>query len=205
MNDNVIHHAHKTHGMSTSKIYGVWCTMKSRCNNPHTQKYNIYGGRGIKVCDEWQNSFESFYAWAMSHGYSDGLTIDRIDSNGDYTPDNCRWVSLKAQERNRRDNHIVSYNGMMMPLVEACEQAGISYDVAKVRINKLGWDAQKALDTPVTRYEPITYNGETMSLNAWARKLGINRDTLRWRIKRCGWPIDRAMTEQVAGGRTSDS
>lgn len=78
--------------------------MKQRCNNPNNKKYKDYGGRGITVCTEWENSFEAFYDWAMESGYDDGLSIDRIDVNGNYEPSNCRWATMKEQRHNRRDS-----------------------------------------------------------------------------------------------------
>jgi hypothetical protein len=95
----------KTHGKSNTRLYHIWVGMKSRCLNPHNIKYNIYGGRGIKVCSDWLNSFEEFCDWAMANGYADNLTIDRIDGNGNYEPSNCRWSTLSEQNKNRNKWH----------------------------------------------------------------------------------------------------
>lgn len=90
-----------SHGMSNTKIYRVWCGMKQRCNNPNNQEYHRYGGRGIKICKEWNDDFDKFGKWALSHGYKQGLQIDRINNNGDYEPSNCRFVTPLENMHNR--------------------------------------------------------------------------------------------------------
>lgn len=92
----------RTHGQTKSRLYRIWHNMKNRCFYTNSNCFDDYGGRGIKVCDEWKNSFEKFQDWSMSNGYSDNLTIDRINNDGNYEPSNCRWVSMKEQCSNRR-------------------------------------------------------------------------------------------------------
>ena len=91
------------HGGSNTRLYNIWCDMKSRCSNPNERAYKWYGGKGISVCDEWKSDFAQFKNWALNNGYNDSLTIDRVDSNKNYCPDNCRWITYKKNvERAKR-------------------------------------------------------------------------------------------------------
>lgn len=91
------------HGLENTRVYNIWNNMNYRCYNAKSNNYKYYGSRGITVCDEWRNSVKAFYDWAMSNGYSDDLTLDRIDVNGNYEPSNCRWVTMKVQNNNKRN------------------------------------------------------------------------------------------------------
>lgn len=137
-----------THGMTETRLYRTWCKMKERCNNPNTEHYCRYGGRGIKVCEEWNTSFESFREWAYSAGYDENLngreqSIDRIDVNGNYEPSNCRWISHKEQCRNRTNNSYILLEGKAITISEFCETNGISYGAFVRRRLKKGLSAEQ--------------------------------------------------------------
>lgn len=114
-------------GGKVTRIYRIWSQIKTRCYNPHDEHYKDYGERGICVCDEWREDFESFHHWAVNNGYSNGLTIDRIDVNGNYEPSNCRWATSKEQSANKRNTVLVTYNGETKTLKEWSEITGINY------------------------------------------------------------------------------
>ena len=137
-----------THGKSKTRIYRIYTHLKERCYSKNDKRYDDYGGRGIKVCDEWLHDFMSFYNWSMDNGYTDDLSLDRIDVNNDYCPENCRWVTIKIQENNRRNNHILTYNGETKTLSQWSEITGIRSQTILRRI-KLGWNTHDALTTKV--------------------------------------------------------
>lgn len=141
----------KTHGMSNTRIFGIWSGMKNRCYIPSSSNYEIYGGRGITVCQEWLYDFMSFYNWAMENGYSDGLTIDRIDPNGNYCPENCRWATIKEQSNNRRNNRFLTAFGETHTVSEWSDISGIGRRVIETRIDDLHWNTEKALTVPVRK------------------------------------------------------
>lgn len=144
--------ASKTHGAcvngKSARLYTIWCNMKSRCGNEKHHEYYNYGGRGINVCPELENDFSSFAKWAKSHGYKEELSIDRIDINGDYCPENCRWATKKEQANNRRNNRIITVNGVSKTMSEWSDVSGVSSSTIWARMNRYGWDAAKAVLTP---------------------------------------------------------
>ena len=133
------------HGKSYIPLYYVWNNIKQRCHNSNCKNYKNYGGRGIAVCDKWKDNFQAFYDWALNNGYSDNLTIDRIDVNGNYEPNNCRFVNMKQQERNKRNNRNITINGEMHCLKEWCELLGLNYQTVFTRIYR-GWSIERALE-----------------------------------------------------------
>ena len=134
------------HNDTNTRLYGVWCTMKSRCYNRAVKHYHRYGGRGIVVCDEWKNSFKSFKDWSINNGYSEGLSIDRIDNNGDYSPTNCRWVSFKIQANNRKSNKLLTYKGETHNLTEWAKIININPKTLFSRLYS-GWSIERMLDS----------------------------------------------------------
>lgn len=109
------------------RLYRIWCCMKARCYNKNLKAYKDYGGRGIKVCEEWINNFRKFEKWALSNGYEDILTIDRINNNDDYKPSNCRWITRTEQNRNKRNNIYITYNGGKILLKDYAKEKNIDY------------------------------------------------------------------------------
>ena len=139
-----------THGESRTKLYHVWQGMKSRCNNPNYHQYHLYGGRGISVCDEWMD-YINFKEWAINNGYKPGLTIDRIDTDGNYCPENCRWVTQKEQQNNKRTNRTITYNGETHSLMEWCELLQLNYERVSSRLD-YGWTFEDAISLPKNSY-----------------------------------------------------
>lgn len=119
------------HGDSRTRLYSIWRSMKERCYNEAHMHYKHYGGKGIHVCDEWKNSFPSFKKWAIENGYNDGLSIDRIDNNHGYFPENCRWIPLKDQPKNRCTNHFVSVNGERLTVSDCARKYGIAISTVR--------------------------------------------------------------------------
>lgn len=132
-------------------LYCKWQGMKYRCYNPRAIQFHNYGARGIRMCDEWRTSFASFKDWALKNGYRAGLSIDRIDVNGNYEPSNCRFADNKTQGRNRRYNMLVTYNGIRATVADWAERTGVPYTTMIERYRK-GWSPNDMIERPKRKY-----------------------------------------------------
>ena len=183
------------HGEGKTKLYKVWSSMRDRCNNPRCKDYKYYGAKGVRVLPEW-DEFLDFKRWALRNGYQEnsGLSIDRIDSNGNYEPRNCRWATRDTQANNMSSNHIIEYNGETHNLTEWAKIKGINPRVLEKRINSYHWDITKALETPANSHR-IKYeiDGSVYGLKELAKKYQINYYTLYNRIFSYGYTIERAL------------
>jgi hypothetical protein len=139
-----------THGKTKTRIYRIYNNIIARCYKPTNTRYSVYGGRGISVCEEWRNSFQAFCDWAMTNGYRDDLTIDRINNDGNYEPSNCRWIGNKDQQSNRSDNHYITCFGKTQTLQQWADEYGIRFNTIIGRLVR-GWDIERALTTKVKR------------------------------------------------------
>ena len=137
-----------THGLCGTRLYNIWGCMVQRCYNDKTPCYNLYGGRGITICEEWRCDFGAFYDWAMKHGYKDDLTIDRIENNKGYSPDNCRWITAKEQGNNRSTNRYLEFNGERHTISEWGELLGIDSETIASRLRR-GWSIEKTLSKEI--------------------------------------------------------
>lgn len=178
------------HGKSKTRLYNIWLNMKARCYNLNNHKYNDYGGRGITICEAWLNDFQAFYDWAMANGYSDDLSIDRIDVNGNYEPSNCRWTDNETQSNNRRSNRFIEYNGKSQTIEQWAKELNVDYKKFHSRL-KRGWSIEKAISPKNNTIKEVTYQGKTQSISSWARELNITSATLSCRLRK-GWDIKRA-------------
>ena len=133
------------HGYTHHPLYSRYYHMRSRCENKADRGYEWYGGRGIKVCDEWRNDIVAFIEWGIANGFKEGLSLDRIDNNGDYSPENCRWADATQQCNNRRTNAFLSLNGEKHTYAEWGRITGINQLTIRNRIEDLGWSVEDAL------------------------------------------------------------
>lgn len=192
-----------------SRLNSIYNGIKNRCNNPNIKGYVNYGGRGISICEEWNNSeivkdkkgsyskgYLAFREWALNNGYTDELSIDRIDVNGNYEPSNCRWVTIKVQNNNTRQNNYIEYQGQTKTLAEWCEEIGIKYDTAWQRLYVHHWSVEKVFTTKNNAtLKLITYKGKTQSLTKWCKDLNLNYDCVQNRLCYLHWSVERAFEE----------
>lgn len=191
----------RTHGDTKTRLYRIWTAMKGRCSNKNIPCYKYYGGRGIDVCDEWKTSYQSFKEWAINNGYAEHLSIDRIDFNGNYSPENCRWVTRKEQARNTRKNRFYTIDGETHCMSEWESRFNISHSLIDKRM-KIGMSFEDALKTPIQEIVTeriFTFQGESHNIAEWARILGMKEGTLRNRLMNYGdnFTIEQAFTEKT--------
>lgn len=143
------HMKHDTHHLSNTRLYRIWNAMKNRCYLKSHHAYSRYGARGITVCAEWKDDFEAFYDWAISNGYSEGLTIDRIDNNGSYSPENCKWSTREEQVNNRRSCVLITYNGETKNLMQWCKLLNLPYKLIHQRMHLKNISFEEAISIPI--------------------------------------------------------
>lgn len=188
-----------------TRLSNIYQQMKNRCYNPNNPSYKNYGGRGITICAEWNSrekikgtrgnntkGFTAFKKWALNNGYTNGLTIDRIDNSKGYSPDNCRWVNCKVQANNTRHNHYLTYKGKTQSLTNWCEELELNYNKVRSRL-KNGWSVEKALEiTENPRAKILEYKGKAQCLMDWCIELGLNYNKVKQRINKLDWSVEKA-------------
>ena len=182
------------HGLSNTRLYGIWREMKRRCYCNTCKSYPNYGGRGIIVCDEWLNDFQSFYKWATSNGYVESLSIERKDVNGNYEPSNCKWATIKEQANNKRNNHFITIDGEIMTVAQCVEKTGINETTLHYRLRNNKYDGSEVISIPVQHAHFIEHNGMVKTLRQWSICTGISYATLYCRLYKYNWDIERALT-----------
>lgn len=197
-----------------TRLNYVFSAMKKRCYNPNCKTYKYYGARGITICDEWLNpertqvegtkernvtkGYIAFKEWALSNGYKDNLTIDRIDVNKGYCPSNCRWATVKEQQNNLRNNIVITYKNETKTLQQWCDELKLDYQLMYHRLQR-GWSIQKAFETEASTKLPLlTYKGKTQSLKQWSKELNIKYRTLHDRFSK-GWTVEEILGLQKRG------
>ena len=187
---------------STEPLYAVWKTMLARCENPKHNRYHVYGGRGVRVCEAWHEYLE-FRRWASGSGYRRGLQIDRINTDGEYSSSNCRWTTSKVNNNNRRNNRMVTYKGFTKTLSEWASDSRcvVQYKVLWERLED-GWEFEKALCTPERRkggYRLVVAFGETKSITEWMKdpRCVVAKMQTLWKRINDGWSPEKALTTRT--------
>lgn len=180
-----------THGMTDSRIYRLWCKMKERCSNPNCEAYAQNGALGIDVCDEWKESFESFYEWAILNDYDDSLQLFRINKEYNYSPDNCYWTTAREKAQRRDATGLYEFKGITKSLYEWSQELGIDSSTLYARIHSLNMSVEEAFTKPVQKRIYLTYHGETHTIYEWSKILNISNSTLRLRYKKFNGDVEK--------------
>lgn len=182
----------ETHGDSQSKLYGIWLAMRRRCYLESSSDYKNYGGRGISVCVKWFMEYKLFKEWSLENGYEEGLTLDRINVDGNYEPSNCRWISRVEQGRNKRSTVYLDLNGETKSLQEWSDEYGLPYKTVRERYRK-GTRGKELLNPLVLNKPPkskpktfVEINGMSKSLREWSEYSGVSLKTIEYRYYQKG-------------------
>lgn len=185
-----------THGMTKTPTYNSWRCMMRRCYAPADIGYSRYGGRGITVCRQWRESFEAFLS-GMGERPSKRHQIERIDNNGNYEPENCRWATRKEQARNRRSQRSLTFDGETLCVTEWAERLGFTERQLRNRIHQ-GWPVERILTEPVNHTRRmLTHSGETLCIAEWARRTGLSIQTICYRLDVQNHTAEDALTIPV--------
>lgn len=183
------------HSLRYHPLYGIFATIKSRCYNPHMTQYKDYGGRGVTICTQWLNDFESFYNWAIAKGWQKGSQIDKDLKGGlIYSPENCTIVNSKQNNNKKRSNRILEFNGKSQTLTLWSREMNLPRAVIRHRLDYLKWSTEISLTTsydgPQKRKgKQIEYNGTIMGIPQWAKQLGVERMKFHHRLKNCNYDL----------------
>lgn len=183
------------HGKTNSRIYRIYNLMKNRCYNHNVPRYKNYGARGIRVCDDWlgEDGFIAFNNWAILNGYNDDLTIERIDVNGNYCPENCKWIRKEEQAKNKTSNVIIEIDDKKQILSEWCKEFNIEYGLAHERMYN-GWNAIDALTKPKQRTRLYKYNGNEFTMKQLSEISGLSPTTIKGRMDK-KWDMERIINQ----------
>lgn len=182
------------HGDRKTRLYTIWTNMKARCNRKSHPQFHNYGGRGIKLMKDWNESYSIFKQWALKNGYSDCLSIDRKDNNKGYSPDNCRWVTSKIQNNNKSNNIVIDNESLTIK----CEKLGLNPKLIQARIREQGMTFNEAIKTTHNfRLYKIRYQNKVYNLKELCIELDLNYDTVYKRIKKYGWELSRALENKA--------
>lgn len=190
------------HGLRHTQIYMIWAGIKDRTNSKNHNCKNNYKKFNIKMCDEWKNDFMNFYNWAIVNGYKkeklsnnkNKWTIDRIDTYGDYEPDNCRWVTNLEQSNNQTTNRKIKYLGITKNLSEWCRELNLRYGTILFRL-KLGWSVEKAFSKDTDRQNYYQYNDKKLNIKDICNMTGLTKSNVWNRLHR-GWDIEKIITQR---------
>lgn len=185
------------------RLNNIYRGIKTRCYNSNRKEYERYGGRGITMCEEWLDSdrrthkgWEAFKQWSLLNGYTDEKTIDRIDNNKGYCPENCRWVSVKVQANNKRTNHFITHNGETKTIAQWSEEIGVNYGTLQSRVTRNKMNTEKALKNENYHNKMITYKGQTKPLSIWCKELNLIYTKTYSRLFKYHWSVEKSFELQ---------